>query len=735
MLRDADVRVVLGEGRFGPALPAPRPPFVPLDVEADAGLPAPTAPRVAPANAAYVLFTSGSTGEPKGTVVEHRAIVTRALDSAGSQGLAPGDRALCFLPLTFDAALDELLPALLRGATVVLHPDPRGDTARDLLERCARHGVTHLHVPVGMLHELAEELARVDVVMPGTLRRIVTGGESPAAWRVAAILRQGGVVVTNAYGPTEAVVAATREDFASAEEVEDPLPMGRPVRGTAVHVVGAGGKPVPIGAIGEVWIGGVLARAYARRPAETAAAFVPDPFSGVPGARLYRTGDFARRLADGRLVFVGRRDTQVKLRGFRVELPEVEATLARVAGVRDAVAAVRGEGADRQLVAWVVPAEGARLDAGEVRGALRERLPEMMVPGAVVVLDALPRTPSGKVDRRAFPAPHRAAHAAVRTAPRDDVERALAPLWCEALGLAAPDVEESFFEAGGNSLLAIRFVTAVRRALGRNVPVAALFRAPTLEAFARLLREAGPPEAADGVRTLVRLRAGADLPPLVCLPSAFGGVSDFAQLAAAVDARRAVFALPALDAPDAVEAADLVEGDAAAAAAAIGRAVREGPVHLLGWSYGGLVAFETARRLRESGRDVGALVLLDVPAPGARRERSGASPLDALDVAPPAGAQAADVERWRAGVARRIEAARAYRPRPWSGDALLVRGTESLAGDSHDPALGWSRLVEGDLAVEWVPGSHDSILGGEGARAVAALVERHASPTTRVSRP
>jgi thioesterase domain-containing protein len=545
---------------------------------------------------------------------------------------------------------------------------------------------------------------------------------------------QGRLVITNAYGPTEAIVVATRQDLTDAEDARDPVPIGSPEHGTAVHLLDSRLRPVPLGAAGELWISGPLARGYIGRPAETAAAFRPDPFSAEPGARMYRTGDFARRLADGRLVFLGRRDEQVKVRGFRVELGEIEAALRRIPGVREGVVTVRDDGAGRYLAAYVVPADGAGLDEEAVRSTLREGVPEFMVPGAVVVLAALARTASGKIDRRGLPAPRQASRSA-RVAPRDDLERALAAVWCETLGIAEADVEESFFEAGGNSLLAIRFVARVRRVLGSEAPVAALFREPTLAGFARWLRaERGGEGPAAGESTrLVTLRTGSGLPPLVCFPAAAGGISDFAALGELLDPRRPIYAVQVLD--SAPSGTPSIEQLGSAWSAAVARAVPDGPVHLLGWSWGGLAAFEVARRLRESGREVGALFLIDAAVPGAIEARSGEDQglrwvvdPDGEDLDP------AEVERWMAGVADRMAVARKYRPSPYGGSAVVVRGTESNLGRTAEATLGWADVVQGDLALEWAPGSHESILGGEGGRAVAAIVERYAQASLELER-
>ena len=742
MLAGAGVRAVVAERGMEAALPALGLPVVRLDAPDLPFESADALERLArPANAAYVIFTSGSSGEPKGVVVEHRAIADRAITSADHYHLGPGDRVLHFLSPVFDAALDEILPTLASGAAIVVHPDPRGETPAGLLDRCGRDGVTVAHLPVGLLHELADDLERRRGTLPPALRLLVTGGESPSGTRIAALLRasSGRLRIQNAYGPTEATVQATAHEVTSADGAWDPVPIGRPLANTTVHLLDSGLRRVPVGAVGEVAIGGAtLARGYAGRPAETALAFLPDPFSPEAGARLYHTGDLARRLPDGRLVFVGRRDGQVKLRGFRVELGEIQSALLRLDGVREAAAAVCDGGAGAALVAYIVPTEGTWPEPERIRAALRETLPDYMVPAMVVVLPRMPLTPTGKVDRKSLPPPGKSGLPREPVAPRDDLEGTLARLWGETLGHAEGGVEANFFEAGGNSLLAVRLVAAIRRELGAELPVAALFREPTVAGLARLLRSPAldaPP--------LVTLRPGAGLPPLVCVHEIGGGISAFSALAAHLDPRRPVLGIHAFGRP----AAGRVEEVAAEYARAIARAVPEGPVDLLGWSYGGLVAYETALRLREAGREVGTLVLLDAPAPG-RGPRQGpalaraAAALWGVEVvdgdargavaaARAAGAVPSELGSdealdWVSGVAARLEAAEIYRPRTYGGDVVLVRGTESAAGSSRDDALGWQTLVTGSLEVEWAPGSHDSVVRGEGARAVAAIVERHA---------
>jgi amino acid adenylation domain-containing protein len=333
-------------------------------------------PLVRPSNAAFVLFTSGSTGEPKGVVLTHQSLADRMPIWVEQQSLAPGDRALHFLSPIFDWANKEILAPLAAGATIVVHPDPTADSPAGLLARIRRLDVAVASFPVGILNELADDLARSGSTIPSCLRLIETGGESPSGARIATILRAGRVasdrrlVVLNGYGPTETSVLATSYDVTSEEDARDPVPIGAPIENTTVHLLDLRLRPVPPGAAGEIFIGGIgLARGYAGRPSETAAAFVPDPFSSEPGARLYRTGDLARRRPDGELVFIGRRDGQVKLRGHRIE-SDVEAALLRVPGVREAPPSTRrdptGEAPRRESflrisapVVPIIPSAGA----------------------------------------------------------------------------------------------------------------------------------------------------------------------------------------------------------------------------------------------------------------------------------------------------------------------------------------------------------------------------------------
>ncbi|MBV2354021.1 amino acid adenylation domain-containing protein [Streptomyces sp. J2-1] len=448
-----------------------------------------------PRELAHVIFTSGSTGRPKAVGVEHAALASHVAAARARFGITAADRVLAFASFAFDASLDQLLPALTCGATVVMRPDEPW-LPTQVPEIVQRHALTVVNVPPTYWAELTLSLDRRLAAALTPLRLLVLGGEAVPAdtlalWRAAV----PGVRVCNAYGPTETTVTATTYD--AGDPPDGAVPIGRPLGGRRVHVVDPDGTEVPVGATGELLIGGTeLARGYLGRPALTAERFVPDPF-GAPGGRLYRTGDLVRWGATGDLEFLGRRDDQVKIRGFRVELGEVETVLRGCPQV--AAAAVRPDRATgRSLVGYVVPADagdpatGTEAGAGPAavdRAALRawcaRHLPGYAVPSEFVVLDALPVGVSGKLDRNALPDPAHARSAdAAYVAPRDATERVVAEVWADVLGVDRIGIDDSFFDLGGHSLLATMAVSRIAQRLGREIELRTVFEHPTVRGFA-----------------------------------------------------------------------------------------------------------------------------------------------------------------------------------------------------------------------------------------------------------
>ncbi|MBV9773534.1 MAG: amino acid adenylation domain-containing protein, partial [Gemmatimonadetes bacterium] len=433
VLRDSGATLVLTlaplAGRF-----AGGPPVLALDAlppEPEAGPESGIAPD--PDNLAYVIYTSGSTGQPKGVAVPHRALVNLATDMAGRLGLRPDDRLLNFASLSFDVSVEEIFTAWVTGAAVVLSRAElfAPGALREVVER---EGVTSFELPSAYWTEWVRELREDGRGVPPGVRFVRVGGErvAPEVLREWARL---GVPLVHVYGVTEATCTSAALWLEAGEDAGErgSLPIGRPTGNVRLYVLDGSGEPTPVGVPGELYVGGEgVARGYLGRPGLTAERFVPDPFGGEPGARLYRSGDRVRWLADGTVEFLGRMDTQVKLRGFRIEPGEIEAVLREHPGVRDAVVVVRAD--VQRLVAYVVAEEGAELERGALRGYVAGRVPEYMVPGAFVVLDALPLSVSGKVDRRALPAPEQGSDGEY-VAPRTPAEEVLAAIWAEVLGV------------------------------------------------------------------------------------------------------------------------------------------------------------------------------------------------------------------------------------------------------------------------------------------------------------
>jgi thioesterase domain-containing protein len=447
---------------------------------------------------------------------------------------------------------------------------------------------------------------------------VIVGGEAAQAGALRAWRGLEGasrVRWINTYGPTEATVIATAFE-PSCDAIAEPIPIGRPIAGARTYVLDARFEPVPVGVPGELYLGGAgVARGYVGQPGPTANRFVPDPYTPEPGARMFQTGDRARWLASGELEFLGRVDHQVKIRGFRVEPGEVEAAIRGLPEVREAaVVAIRDADRGARLVAHVVPA-GPDVDAATLRHALRDVLPGPLLPWAFVMVEALPLTSTGKVDRRALMNAVPAGDAnPLRVAPRDELETRLAEVWREVLGVAEVGVFDNFFELGGHSLLAIRLLARVEAGFGQALPLATLFQGATIAELARALRE---PREKPASTVLVPIQPLGSARPFFCVHPAGGIVYCFGELARHLGTDRPFLAFqsPGLDAGEPFPSIDAM---ASCYVDALLEAQPDGPYHLGGWSLGGVVAHEMARRLASLGREVATLALFDTHAPGAR---------------------------------------------------------------------------------------------------------------------
>ena len=495
MLADAGPACLLGDAATAADLPETAVPVLRLDDPAVAAAlaelsdadvsDAERARPLDPQHPAYVIYTSGSTGRPKGVVIAHFSAVNHMVWINSVYNFTAVDNVLCRSSISFDAAECEIWPTIIAGSTLIMLPENR---------------------PIAEIWNFAKDSLVSKIIFPPSILQAISqyaigssddygfdiyvGGEKLSTM-LAEIYCHLGNRIVNLYGPTEATIDSTSHLFSSDDEFAEHVPIGRPIWNTRLYVLDAGLQPVPAGAAGELYIAGAgLARGYLNRPGLTAERFVACPF-GPPGSRMYRTGDLARWRADGVLDFLGRADDQVKIRGFRIELGEVEAALARQPGIAQAAVVAREDRpGQKQLVGYVVPATDAALDPAGLRRALAAHLPDYMVPAAIVELAALPLTPNGKLDRRALPAPDFApAQIRLPTTPQEEV---LAGLFAEVLGLERVGLDDSFFDLGGHSLLATRLVSRIRSSLGVELPIRALFEAPTVGQLVGRLDGAGP---------------------------------------------------------------------------------------------------------------------------------------------------------------------------------------------------------------------------------------------------
>jgi amino acid adenylation domain-containing protein/non-ribosomal peptide synthase protein (TIGR01720 family) len=485
LLDDARAAVLLTERRFYERLPASSAPVICLDEGWDsiraAAAPLP-ASGVGPLNLAYVVYTSGSTGKPKGVEIPHAGLMNLVRWHQNLYGVTPADRGTQIASPAFDAAIWELWPYLSAGASLHIPDEETRLSSPGMIRWWAEQEITLAYLMTPLAEGVLEE--GVPAGLPLATRALIIGGDRlhrrPAPGTCFRLM--------NHYGPAEYSVTSTVVEVPPADAGAGIPSIGRPVDNTWIYILDRHLRPVPIGVLGELFVTGLgLARGYLRRPEMTAEKFVPDPLSAEPGARMYRTGDLVRYLPDGEMDFLGRLDHQVKLRGLRIELGEIESVLAEHPAVREAVVQVREDRpGHKRLTAYVVAAVDPPPAIDELRGFVRERLPEYMVPTAFSLLPALPLTPNGKVDRRALTAPALDAERAYQ-APRTPVEETLARLWAELLRLDRISVNDNFFELGGHSLLATRFIARVREELGVAVPLRGIFEAPTIETFAELI--------------------------------------------------------------------------------------------------------------------------------------------------------------------------------------------------------------------------------------------------------
>ncbi|MBD2370869.1 non-ribosomal peptide synthetase [Leptolyngbya boryana] len=444
-------------------------------------------------NLAYVIYTSGSTGKPKGVMIEHRSLVSYIETASVEYGIKPGDRVLQFASLSFDVAAEEIFVSLTQGATLVLRTDAMLDSVSTFLQQCRELALTVLDLPTAFWHQITVELAQ-GLELPESLRLVIIGGEPALSERLLAwqMKVRDRVQLLNAYGPTETTIGATICDLSTVSPANSGriAPIGYPLHNTQLYVLDQNQQPVAIGVPGELYVGGGgIARGYLNQPELTAERFIPNPFDRN-STLLYKTGDRVRYLPNGMLEFLDRIDDQVKIRGFRIELGEIEATLRQHPDVQEAI-----------VLAWADHSNNKRLTAYiraatpptpiDLRHFLEEKLPQYMIPATFLFLDALPLTPSGKIDRRALPAPETAQIASTSTyvAPKTEVEQAISEVWQAVLQIEKVGIYDNFFDLGGHSLLVLQVQSKLQIALKRSISVTDLFQYPNISALANYLNQ------------------------------------------------------------------------------------------------------------------------------------------------------------------------------------------------------------------------------------------------------
>jgi amino acid adenylation domain-containing protein len=443
--------------------------------------------------AAYVIYTSGSTGKPKGVCCHHAGVVNLLSDAQSRQPFTSGEAHSFWTSLSFDVSVFEIFSGLLSGGTLHIVPEQVRTDAPTFIEWLSRHHIRGAYVPAFMLADMLAWLEKDAHTLE--LRRMLVGVEPIEEQLLEAIqARVPSLQIINGYGPTEATVYVTLYTVSDKHGRRGRTPIGRPVRNTQVYLLDSAMQPVPVGVAGELYVGGAgLARGYLGDAGLTAARFVPHPFSDAGGARLYRTGDMGRYLPGGDIVFIGRADQQIKLRGFRIEPAEIETVLVGHEAVLDSLVILREDiSGDKRLVAYLIAEDGARPAAGQLHEFLKSHLPGHMIPSAFVWLESYPLLPNGKVDRRALPAPERSRADGDENfvAPRTDVERQLADVWSEMLKVERVGVNDNFFELGGHSLLATQVVWKIRETFEADVPLRILFERSTIAELAELVERA-----------------------------------------------------------------------------------------------------------------------------------------------------------------------------------------------------------------------------------------------------
>jgi amino acid adenylation domain-containing protein len=719
-------------------------------------------PSARPENLAYLIYTSGSTGRPKGVAIEHASAATLIHWARGA--FAP-EQLACVLASTsicFDLSIFEIFVPLSWGHRVMLV-----ENVLRLPELAADAGVTLVNtVPSAMT-----ELLRMGP-LPSSVNTVALAGEPLSNSLVQQIYQQPGVgAVLNLYGPSEDTTYSTWAQLPKGSTGATPI--GRPLANTQVFVLDEQLQPVPYGVTGQLYLGGSgLARCYLDRPDLTAERFTPNPFSPKPGARMYATGDQACWRADGNLEYLGRLDHQVKIRGFRIECGEIEALLATHPRVNEAAVVVSRQENDTRLLAYVVCLPKSTTHGHELRQYLRDRLPEYMVPGSVVLMEQMPLTPNGKLDRQALIAAggNTSRPQAAFVGPRDVVELELIQIWEEFMDIRPIGIRDNFFDLGGHSLLAVRLMARIRASFGQTLPLMALFLAPDVEQLAQRLRQCTKQEKRS---PLVLIQTGSQSTPLFMVHPIGGQVLCYYELSRHLGPKQTVYGLEATASDETTGVSSSIEQMASGYVEAIQAVQPSGPYLLGGWSIGGIVAFEMAQRLRVAGHEVEFLAIIDSPAPRENKadtnaaasrslasiariyeiytgrqlgvsedvlnELNRAEQLDFVlaemknkDLAPP-DVDVSYLREFLQVAESNLRAKWNYVPADYSGRIILFRSQELIPGFEEDqdhesypePAWGWGQLSAEPVVVHSIPGNHVTMLNRPNVLVLARVLKEY----------
>lgn len=620
ILEDSQVTVLLTHSGLSGGFAAASTPVIALDTQWPLIQARPASNpdvEVSVNNLLYVIYTSGSTGKPKGALITHFNVARLFTATHEWFRFDSSDVWTLFHSFAFDFSVWEIWGALLYGGRLAVVPYLVSRAPEEFVDLLNREGVTVLNQTPSAFRQLIDAEERRPLRKLSSLRWVIFGGEALdlkmlTRWYERHNERHPRLV--NMYGITETTVHVTYRPIGVRDLALDKSVIGEPIPDLQLHVLDESLEPVPVGVPGEIYVAGDgLCRGYLNRAQLTAERFVECELGAAGRSRLYKTGDLARRLRDGDIEYLGRADDQVKIRGFRIELGEIQAVLSQHPEVRSAAVIVRDDDADKRLVAYFVSQPDRAPTLASLREFLLARLPEYMVPAAFVGLDQLPLNSNGKLDRRALPAPPqvRVSSAGTYVPPRDAVEQTIVGHWEAVLKVRPVSVRDNFFELGGHSLLAVNLIARLEKEFARSLPLATLFRRPTVEQLAQLLREQAP---AGSASLLVPIQSQGPGAPFFCVAGGGGSVLYYYPLAHHMGARRPFLALQAIGLDGDCEPASSVEELAAAYVKEIRAVQPEGPYLIGGHCFGGLVAFEISQQLCREGQDVALLVLMDVPA-------------------------------------------------------------------------------------------------------------------------